>query len=311
MRGALTKWVAGWAAVAVGTAAAAAPPPLVSVEWLKAEAARPGVVLLDLRPAAVYEAAHIPGAVGSDYSRDGWRVTNAAGVDSMLPETAVLEKKIGALGIGNAHHVVLVAVGRSAADIGVATRVYWTFKVLGHDAVSILDGGMAAYTAARRPDKKTPLNPLEAGRHKPVPQTFKARLRTRYLATTADVATAVAAGRPLLDARPHDQYVGVNKSSKAKRHGTLPGARHLPGAWLTEDGGGRFRAPSELRQLLEYARVPSEGTPIAFCNSGHWASVTWFVTSELLGHEVRLYDGSMHEWTADAVRPVERKAPLK
>ena len=70
----------------------------------------------------------------------------------MFPDAAAslraLADRIGRLGIGNDTHVVLIPRGRDASDLGVATRIYWTFKVLGHDAVSILDGGMAAYMAA-------------------------------------------------------------------------------------------------------------------------------------------------------------------
>ena len=37
---------------------------------------------------------------------------------------------------------------------------------------------------------------------------------------------------------------------------------------------------------------------IAYCNTGHWAATDWFVLSAVLGRpDVRLYDGSMVEWT--------------
>ncbi len=44
----------------------------------------------------------------------------------------------------------------------------------------------------------------------------------------------------------------------------------------------------------------------SYCNTGHWAATDWFVLSEVLGRkDVKLYPGSMVEWTADARRPVE------
>ena len=44
---------------------------------------------------------------------------------------------------------------------------------------------------------------------------------------------------------------------------------------------------------------------VSYCNTGHWAATAWFVLSVVLGRpDVRLYDGSMVEWTADARRPV-------
>ncbi|MGH6815294.1 MAG: sulfurtransferase, partial [Hyphomicrobiaceae bacterium] len=44
------------------------------------------------------------------------------------------------------------------------------------------------------------------------------------------------------------------------------------------------------------------------CSTGHWASLGWFVSSEILGNkDAKMYPGSMAEWTADAGRPVEQK----
>ena len=48
----------------------------------------------------------------------------------------------------------------------------------------------------------------------------------------------------------------------------------------------------------------SEGF-ISFCNTGHLASIAWFGLSEVEGlPNVRLYDGSMSDWTSDPSRPV-------
>ncbi len=84
------------------------------------------------------------------------------------------------MGIGNEDHVVLAPAGWDATNMGIATRIYWTFKVLGHDQVSILDGGMNAYLA----DKK---NPLQKGMTTPQSKTFKARFRPQLLATAEEI----------------------------------------------------------------------------------------------------------------------------
>ena len=47
------------------------------------------------------------------------------------------------------------------------------------------------------------------------------------------------------------------------------------------------------------------GPAVSYCNTGHWAATDWFVLSEILGRkDVRLYSGSMVEWTADPSRPL-------
>ena len=83
--------------------------------------------------------------------------------------TANLETLIGGLGIGNDDHVIIVPAGVNAVDFGSATRVYWTFKILGHDKVSILDGGYALWEAQGRT--------LESGSNRRAPKTFEARYR--------------------------------------------------------------------------------------------------------------------------------------
>jgi thiosulfate/3-mercaptopyruvate sulfurtransferase len=294
---------------------ASAQGPLVTVAWLKDNLAKPGLVLLDVRSGAGktkadYLAGHVPGAIFTDYAKDGWRETNKAGIDGMLPPPDKLEKLIGSLGIDNSTHVVLIPEGRNAQDVGAATRLYWTFKVMGHDRVSILDGGYAAWSVVDK-DKK-PVNPIETTDIKPVAKTFKAMPRTEMIIGKADVEKAMAAKQPLVDNRPPDFYMGLSKSPSAKTAGTLPAAANIPDAWLTENNGGRFRSKDQLAKLYSVAGVPTTGRQVNFCNTGHWASLGWFAASEILGNkDAVMYDGSMAEWTQDPKAPVDVKIKLK
>lgn len=288
--------------------AALAADPLVNPAWAVANAGKPGIVFVDLQPSKDYLDAHIPGAVNSNYGKDGWRVERKEDkVPDMLPsDLGPLAAMIGTkLGIGNDTHVVLVPQGNTALDVGQATRLYWTFKVLGHDNVSILNGGMSSYTDN---DK----NPLQQGIVKATPRTFKANVRKEMIVTMADVKKARAAGNVLLvDNRPEDQYVGIAKHPKAPISGTIAGAKNLPNQWTTVNGGGEFRSKAQLEKLYQYAGVPASGEQINFCNTGHWASVGWFVSSELMGNkQAKMYDGSMVEYTMLKGEGVEAKVKL-
>lgn len=277
---------------------ASATEPLVDSAWVKANLATAGIVFLDVRSDGDYRGGHIPGAVHTSYGRDGWRVRRGQ-VVGLLPPVEDLEKLVGRLGIGNDNHVILVAGGYSAGEMGKATRLYWTFKVLGHDAVSILDGGMLAYGKNAGPKSTDDVRPTA--------RTFKADWQSRLLATAADVRASLKDG-VLIDSRSPEQFLGINKSGAVKRAGTLPGAKNLPSRWMTREDGGFFRDAGAVRALYRMAGVPTAGDAIAFCNTGHWSSIGWFVGHEILGNkQTRMYDGSMAEWTADKANPVERR----
>jgi thiosulfate/3-mercaptopyruvate sulfurtransferase len=303
--------LAGLMLAGIGSAlAATSAQPLVDASWVKANSCKAGVVVLDIRnkldghSRTDYLRGHIPCAVYSDYLKAGWRskVNNVVGQLSPVPK---LEKLIGDLGISNNTHVVIYSAGKNALDMGSDTRVYWTFNVLGDDNVSILNGGFAAYTK----DKK---NPVEHGNNTPKPAHFVAHLRKDMLVSKEDVLKAMKDKEVLVDNRPHNQFLGVNRHPKASRNGTIPGAINLPESWLTNNNGGTFRSVPEIKKLYAAADVPTTGKQINFCNTGHWASLGWFVSSKLLGDkQAKVYDGSMVEWSADKSLPMEDKIKVQ
>lgn len=298
----LTIIVALWAPLA---ATAGEAPALVDSTWLAANLDKSNLVVIDLRGKLGgqsrddYLAGHVPGAIYSDYLKDGWR-TEVDGVIGQLPPVPDLEALIGGFGIGNDDHVVLVSGGQSALDMGTATRVYFTFKVLGHDRVSVLDGGHKAYAADSN-------RPIESGTVERPTKTFTASFRPELLASREEVAAAKDSGTALIDIRPPSQFNGEKKHPMAQRPGTIPGAVSVPQGKLTENGGTLVSATTAA-DLMKLAGVEPEQEAISFCNTGHWASLGWFVSRELLGNQsVKLYDGSMVDWTADPDRPVEVK----
>jgi thiosulfate/3-mercaptopyruvate sulfurtransferase len=287
--------------------------PLVDVAWLNANLGKPGIFILDItsgggRSQADYAKSHIPGAVFSDYAKGGWRVMDKNKVPGQLPPPEVLEKTISGLGITNESHVVIIPLGDKAVDMGVATRIYWTLKVAGHDKVSILNGGFGEW-AKIDPKTKRPVNQLATGGVKPQPAKFVVRLRKEMLVTAEDVKKAIADKTvSLVDNRPNDFFLGLTLSPAAKKAGTIPGAKNVAEGIITRDNGGTFRSKSQLEQIYRAIGVPTEGDQITFCNTGHWASLGWFASHELLGNKkTKMYDGSMAEWSRLTDVPIEQK----
>ena len=118
--------------------------PLVTAEWLKSQAGDENLVIVDIRDdiekTDLGELPYLANAVVAPYGSAGWR-TEVDGVPGQIPAEEQIAGLIGGLGIDGDDHVVIVPWGTDSSEFGGATRVYWTFKYLGHDDVSILDGG--------------------------------------------------------------------------------------------------------------------------------------------------------------------------
>ena len=274
--------------------------PLVSTGWLKQHLQDGDVLVLDIRSAIdgggleAYQNGHIPGAIHSDYDKAGWRVTRG-GVPFMLPTLAELEKLIGELGIDEDTHVVVAPAGVSYTDFGSAARTYWTLKVAGVSNVSILDGGFATWAAER--------NAIETGPSKPSPKIFTATLNKALLADRTDVQRIEqSGGATLIDSRPASFFAGKQKHPAAQAYGHIPNAVNVDSATFYDENTNRLKPRAELASIA--ATLPA-GPAVTYCNTGHWAATDWFVLSELLGHRnVRLYYGSMVDWTSDTSRPL-------
>lgn len=275
--------------------------PLVSIETLAVRLGEPGLLILDVRLAAdggrsAHEAGHVPGAAFTDYAADGWRA-KIGGAPGMLPPVEHLSALLGRLGVRPDRHVVLVPAGTSANDLAASARAYWTLRTVGHDAVSILDGGFLGWSA-------DPARPIGVGWRECAPaDPYPVALRQTYRVTAIEAEAALAGGSAaFIDARSASYFEGREKASEALRPGRLPGAIARDYADLFDGGRQGLKPKAELERL--FAAAPARPI-VSYCNTGHTAALNWFVLSELLGRsDVRLYDGSMTDWTQDAARPV-------
>jgi thiosulfate/3-mercaptopyruvate sulfurtransferase len=259
--------------------------PLVSAAWLRERLGDPGLVVADCRyrlgePGAggqLWIEGHIPGAVFMDVDRDLAAEPGERGRHP-LPQPEDFEAAARRAGIGPD---TLVIAYDEAAEGG-AARLWWLLRHLGHDRVSVLDGGLRGWREEG--------GPLEAGAAQlPAPGTFGARPREGDVANSDELG-----GRLLVDARAPERYRGeVEPIDPVAGH--IPGAANLPFAELAP--GGRFLSPDELRARFEAAGAAPGRELVAYCGSGVTACVL-LLAAELAGLEgARLYPGSWSEWS--------------
>ena len=272
--------------------------PLVTAAWVKERVGRPEVKFLDIREESLYRVRHIPKAINYPYVSDNWRVRPLAGTNPRRTEE-LFNARMSELGITNDSYIVLVHGGRSALDVASAAFVYWHFKLLGHDGVAIMNGGMPAYVLEN--------GPIESVTPNRDATDYRALFRPQALARQADINATLSARGLFIDFRASGNYLGVNKLAEVARYGTLPGALNVPADWLTVDAGGTLKPQAQLRKLFDQRQIPIGLPFIAFSSASEPAALGWFVASEVLGNrQAKLYEAGMREWAANPDNPVQR-----
>jgi thiosulfate/3-mercaptopyruvate sulfurtransferase len=279
--------------LALPAASAAAQGVFVSpAEVRSMQASGQRVQVLDVgRTREQWNAGHIAGSIEFALS---WVVVTRDGIPNELPPVAVLDSVFESWGIGDSAIVVV------HGDPLAAARVWATLDLLGHPRSHLLDGGMARWTAEGHPVSDVRISPT-ADRLTP-------RLQQQRL-TDAEWIRARLGDRSMLlvDARSPGEYAGTQQSMQVPRPGHIPGARSV--FWrrlMQSDSMPALRDRAELRQLLA---MPTGTTDfIAYCRTGHMASMLYAVAREL-GLPVRLYDPSFVEWSGRGDLPVEQGPP--
>ena len=275
------------------SAKAGLPGPVVNGEWLVDN--HDSVLVLDVRKeTATFAEGHIPGAVLVDVAKV--RVERQIGgkkMTRMRPDAASFEAFMRALGVDNDSVVVLTHRGDEPGQVAGAARLYWQLKYYGFDRVALLDGGNHAWVEALE-DLDTDVTAVQPGNY------VVGRERGEILATMERVRTALDDDSvSLIDTRELRQHIGLKKKDYVYAEGHIPGSNTMPYKFLHPDrGSARFLETGAYVSLLDRLRIDSGDSLIVYCNSAYEASSTWFVLHELLGMEdVRLYDGSLHQWT--------------
>lgn len=246
---------------------------------------------------------HIPGSILVNYKKlRSKKKIDGRTVVKMIVSKSSFEKIMQASGVSKNSTVVIVSKGKSNKDITMATRLYWQMKYYGHDNMAILNGGMAQWIL----DKRAVSSKSSKAKKGNWVATAE---RNDILATSKDVAAAVKSKSQLVDTRPISLYLGTwRKKSYVFANGHIPGAKPYPNELLTTKMPAKFLKMSDSKSLFTQMGIKADKNSITYCNSGHLATGSWFVLSELMGNKnVKMYDGSMHQWTLEENDVVKMK----
>lgn len=234
-----------------------------------------------------FERGHLPGAQWVDLEHD-LSAPPGAGGRHPLPVSVDFQAAMRRIGVREDVQVVAYDAANSLA----AARLWWLLTDAGQPRVRVLNGGLAAWSAAGQPTERGPGDPVTAG-------TFTAGPAQRERLDAEAIMALLRQGRPpgLVDVRAPERYSGETEAVDPVA-GHIPGAINRP-SMENVDAAGRFLTPA-----LIAARYAGLDEPVLYCGSGITAAHTLLALESSGRTDGRIYPGSWSDWITDPSRPV-------
>jgi len=239
----------------------------------------------------LYREGHIPGARYAHLDRHLSGAKTGTNGRHPLPDLEQINSNFSDLGISPGVQVVAYD-----ADSGMyAARLWWMLRWMGHDAVAVLDGGLARWQRGG--------HPVRGGVESSTPGNFRGSPRPGWRLTANDVLKDLTnAQRLLVDARSPERYRGIGETLD-------PVGGHIPGAanyffQQNLDTDKTFKSPDELRaQWKSVLKNHDARDVVMYCGSGVTACHNLLALEHAGLSGARIYPGSWSEWSAAPSRP--------
>jgi len=271
-----------WLAYIAPLFATAQVPILVTPQWLNEHKSDPGLVIVQVSfLQAAYDKEHIDGA---RFLWPTWLAPNSPQSSYNAPDPKEAEKVLQQLGISNQSHVVIY---NALSEVSPAARMFLTLEYLGlYSQVSFLNGGLDAWKKEGYPVTK------ELPEVKP--EKFSVKISKSLLVDKEYVQKTLQSPlNVVVDARVKNVYDGDPVGYP--RNGHIKGAKNIPFTELTDEAN-MFKPTEQLKEYFAAVVPDIKSEVVTYCFIGQTACVV-YMAGRILGYDVKLYDGSMQEWS--------------
>ena len=264
---------------------------IVSPQWLNDNMNDPKLVIV--QPSFLkydYDNEHIKGA---RYLWPDWLTANSPQGTYNPPDPKAATKILQDLGINKDSKVVLC---HAFGDVSITARMFITLENLGlRDRVYFLNGGLVAWKKAGFPvTKELPI--VKKG-------NFVASASTPLLVDKDYVLQSLKTkSAEVVDARMKRFYDGDPTGNP--RDGHISGALNLAYTDMI-DSTNSIKPPEVLLKNFQAVLPDKNKEVVTYCFIGQTASVI-YLTGRSLGYNVKVYDGSMQEWSRMPELPMEK-----
>jgi thiosulfate/3-mercaptopyruvate sulfurtransferase len=269
-------------------------------DWLEQNLDNPKVRIIEVSTEpGIYERGHIKNAV-----KFVWHTDLVDTVNRDIINAKNFSKLVQKAGISDDTTVVLYGDKNN----WFAAWGAWIFNIYGQKDVRVLDGGRVKWEKDGR--ALTTAVPTFAAGNFSVSKGDKS-LRATLINDVLPIAKKRVKA-DLIDIRSADEYNGkvfapAGFQELAVRAGHIPGAINIP--WgQNVNADGTFKSVAELKKLYADKGVDGKQNIITYCRIGERSSLTWFVLSEILGYNVKNYDGSWTEYGNSVGVPIVNNA---